>query len=116
VHPDTSTLHDLGWRPGWRICLGTPNWPDGSRCEIATREVLRGALGQVREAGYEAMAAIKYELRLRDGQDRLVTTGISYSAGGRRARRLRERAAPALEDLGVELTAVHRRPRPGCSS
>ena len=114
VHPDTSTLHDLRWRPGWRICLGTPSWPDGSRCEIATREVLRGALGQVREAGYEAMAAIEYELRLRDEQDRLVTTGISYSAG--------EVAAldgfvsalrPALEDLGVELTAVHTEAAPG---
>ena len=114
VHPDTSTLHDLRWRPGWRICLGTPSWPDGSRCEIATREVLRRALDQVRETGYEAMAAIEYELRLRDEQDRLVTTGISYSAG--------EVAAldgfvsalrPALDDLGVELTAVHTEAAPG---
>jgi len=114
VHPDTSTLRDLRWRPGWRICLGTPSWPDGSRCQIATREVLRGALDQVRDAGYEAMAAIEYELRLRDEQDRLVTTGISYSAG--------EVAAldgfvsalrPALEDLGVELTAVHTEAAPG---
>ena len=114
VHPDTSTLRDLRWRPGWRICLGTPSWPDGSRCQIATREVLRGALDQVRDAGYEAIAAIEYELRLRDEQDRLVTTGISYSAG--------EVAAldgfvsalrPALEDLGVELTAVHTEAAPG---
>ena len=114
VHPDTSTLRDLRWRPGWRICLGTPSWPDGSRCQIATREVLRGALDQVRDAGYAAMAAIEYELRLRDEQDRLVTTGISYSAG--------EVAAldgfvsalrPALEDLGVELTAVHTEAAPG---
>ena len=114
VHPDTSTLHDLRWRPGWRICLGTPTWPDGSRCELATREVLRGVLGRLRETGYEAMAAIEYELRLRDSEDRLVTTGISYSAG--------EVAAldgfvsalrPALEDLGVELTAVHTEAAPG---
>jgi len=114
VHPDTSTLRDLRWRPGWRICLGTPSWPDGSRCQIATREVLRGALDQVRDAGYEAIAAIEYELRLRDEQDRLVTTGISYSAG--------EVAAldgfvsalrAALEDLGVELPAVHTEAAPG---
>jgi glutamine synthetase len=114
VHPDTSTLHDLRWRPGWRICLGTPSWPDGSRCELATREVLRGALAKLRETGYDATTAVEYELRLRDKDDQPVTSGISYSAG--------EVAAldgfvsalrPALEDLGVELTAVHTEAAPG---
>jgi glutamine synthetase len=114
VHPDTATLHDLSWRPGWRICLGTPTWPDGRRCDLASREVLRGALGHLREVGYDAVAAIEYELRLRDAEDRLVTSGISYSAT--------EIAAidpfltalrPALDDLGVELTAVHTEAAPG---
>jgi glutamine synthetase len=114
VHPDTATLHDLRWRPGWRICLGTPSWPDGSRCELATREVLRGALAKLRETGYDAVAAVEYELRLRDKDDHLVTSGISYSAGEVAAldgfvRALR----PALEDLGVELTAVHTEAAPG---
>jgi glutamine synthetase len=114
VHPDTSTLRDLRWRPGWRICLGTPSWPDGSRCELASREVLRGALAHLQVTGLEAMAAVEYEVRLRDKDDRLVTSGISYSAG--------EVAAidpfvsalrPALEDLGVDLTAVHTEAAPG---
>src|SRR5580765_9001272 len=81
VHPDTSTLHDLRWRPGWRICLGTPSWPDGSPCELASREVLRGALGRLQGDGLEAMAAVEYEVRLRDQYNHLVTSGISYSAG-----------------------------------
>ncbi|TMB86035.1 MAG: glutamine synthetase, partial [Chloroflexi bacterium] len=34
VHPDPGTLHALTWRPKWRICLGTPSWPDGSKCEL----------------------------------------------------------------------------------
>src|SRR5438105_847514 len=108
VHPDISTLHDLRWRPGWRICLGTPSWPDESRCEIASREVLRGALAALRDVGYDAVAAIEYEVRLRDSDDRLVTSGISYSAGETPAIDLFVSALrPALEDLGVELTAVH---------
>jgi len=114
VHPDVSTLHDLRWRPGWRICISTPSWPDGTRCELAAREVLRGCLAQLTEVGYDAMAALEYEVRLRDAQHQLVTSGISYSAG--------EVAAidpfisalrPALEDLGVELTAVHTEAAPG---
>src|SRR5207249_438287 len=80
VHPDTSTLHDLRWRPGWRICLGTPSWPDGRRCELASREVLRGSLSQMSTLGYEVMAAVEYEVRLRDAEGRFVTSGVSYSA------------------------------------
>jgi glutamine synthetase len=114
VHPDTSTLHDLRWRPGWRICVGTPSWPDGRRCELASREVLRGSLSQMSTLGYEVMAAVEYEVRLRDAEGRFVTSGISYSAGEIAAldgfvNALR----PALEDLGVELTAVHTEAAPG---
>jgi glutamine synthetase len=114
VHPDTTTLHDLSWRPGWRICLGTPTWPDGSRCELASREVLRGAIANIQDVGYDPMAAIEYEVRLRDSEDRFATPGISYSAGDIAAvdpfvTSLR----PALEDLGVELIAVHTEAAPG---
>src|SRR5918996_1934403 len=28
VTPDVDTLSDLTWRPGWRVCLATPRWPD----------------------------------------------------------------------------------------
>ena len=114
VHPDSSTLHDLQWRPGWRICLGTPSWPDGSRCELASREVLRVGLAQMLEVGYDVMAAIEYEVRLTDAQDRLVTSGISYSAGEVAALDAFVSALrPALEDLGVEMTAVHTEAAPG---
>ena len=114
VHPDTSTLHDLRWRPGWRICLGTPSWPDGSRCELASREVLRGALARLQGAGLEAMAAVEYEVRLRDRDDHLVTSGISYSAGEVTAiDPFVSALRPALEDLGVDLTAVHTEAAPG---
>ena len=114
VHPDPSTLHDMSWRPGWRVCLGTPSWPDGSRCDLASREVLRSALAGMLEVGYDVMAAIEYEVRLRDAEDRPVTNGISYSAGEVAALDSFVTALrPALEDLGVELTAVHTEAAPG---
>ena len=114
VHPEASTLHDLTWRPRWSVCLGTPNWPDGSTCELASREVLRGALAQMTKIGYEVMAAVEYEIRVRDAEGRFVSSGISYS--------LSEVSAldgfltalrPALDGLGVELNAAHTEAAPG---
>ena len=114
VHPEPSTLHNLRWRPGWRVCLGTPRWPDGRRCDVASREVLRGALAQLKEVGFDAMAAVEYEVRLRDAEGRSVTTGLSYSAteiAGLDA--FVSELRPALDELGVELSAVHTEAAPG---
>jgi glutamine synthetase len=114
VHPDLATIHDLPWRPGWRVCMGTPSWPDGRRCELSSREVLRGALAQMSDLGYEVVAAVEYEIRIRDGEGRFMSSGISYS--------LSELGAldafigelrPALHGLGVELTALHTEAAPG---
>jgi glutamine synthetase len=114
VHPDLTTLHELTWRPGWKVCLATPSWPDGSKCEVASREVLRHVLGDLAELGYEAMSAVEYEVRFWDADNRPLSTGLSYSlseVGGFEAF-VRE-LAPALEALGVELSAVHTEAGPG---
>jgi glutamine synthetase len=114
VHPDPSTLHDLRWRPHWRVCIGTPNWGDGSPCELASREVLRGALGQMSELGYEVLAAVEYEIRLTDGEGRFLSSGLSYSLselGPLDA--FVTRLGSALEGLGIELSAVHTEAAPG---
>lgn len=114
VHPDLSTLHDVSWRPGWRVCVGTPNWPDDTRCELASREVLRGALERMSEIGYEVTAAVEYELRVRDAAGQFPFSGVSYSLlevsaldGFLNALR------PALDGLGVELNAAHTEGAPG---
>src|SRR5207249_9949368 len=63
VYPEPSTLHDLRLRPGWRVCLGTPSWPDGSHCDLASREGLRGPRAPGLEVGYEGLAAVADEAR-----------------------------------------------------
>ncbi|HEV2035779.1 MAG TPA: glutamine synthetase family protein [Candidatus Dormibacteraeota bacterium] len=114
VHPDPSTLHDLIWRPGWRICLATPSWPDGRTCELASREVLRRVVGGLAELGYEALAAVEYELRLWDASDNPLSTGLSYSLSELgRFDAFVGALAPALDALGVELAAVHTEAAPG---
>ena len=114
VHPDPGTLHDLTWRPGWKVCLATPSWSDGSGCELATREVLRHVLSNLSELGYEAMSAVEYEIRLFDGDSKPLSTGLSYSLselGGFDA--FIRALSPALDALGIELSAVHTEAGPG---
>ena len=113
VHPDPGTLHALTWRPKWRICLGTPSWPDGSKCELASREVLRGAIDQMKKVGYDVLAALEYEIRVRDANGP-VSSGISYSLLDVSAvDAFLNALRPALEGLGVELNAAHTEAAPG---
>jgi glutamine synthetase len=112
VHPDPDTLHPLRWRPGWSICLSTPTWPDGSPCEFASREVLRGVLASVPD--HDVLAALEYEVRLRDASGAPLSSGISYSLVEiGRYDAFVDALVPALEDLGVELSAVHTEAGPG---
>jgi glutamine synthetase len=114
VHPDPGTLHDLTWRPGWKVCLATPSWPDGTTCELASREVLRRVLESLAQLGYEAVSAVEYEVRFWDAADKPMSSGLSYSlteVGGFEA--FVRALAPALEGLGVELDAVHTEAGPG---
>jgi glutamine synthetase len=114
VHPDADTLRMLAWRPGWSICLSTPSWRDGSRCELATREVLRNALAAMGELGYDVMAAFEYEVRLWSSEGQPLSGGISYSLVEiARYHEFVGRLGEALEGLGIELTAVHTEAGPG---
>jgi glutamine synthetase len=114
VRPEAETFHELSWRLGWRICLGTLAWPDGSRCELVSREVLRTALEGLRELGYEARAAFEYEIRLRRSDGLPLSSGISYSLTEILAfDEFLARLTPALAGLGVELSAVHTEAGPG---
>ncbi|HYM66703.1 MAG TPA: glutamine synthetase, partial [Patescibacteria group bacterium] len=114
VHPDPATLHDLTWRPGWKVCLATPTWSDGTACELATREVLRRVLEGLKRVGFDAVAAVEYEIRLFDGAGQPLSSAYSYSLSeiGRFEAFIHE-LTPALDALGVDLTAVHTEAGPG---
>jgi len=114
VHPEPDTLRELSWRPGWRVCLATPSWPDGSPCDIASREVFRSAVEQMAGLGFEVMSAIEYEIRIWDEEGNPASSGISYSLNeiGRYERFLEE-LVRAMEGLGIELSAVHTEAGPG---
>lgn len=114
LRPDPDTLRELAWLPGWRICLATPWWPDGERCELASREVLRVALDGIAELGYDVVAAFEYEIRMRDAEGRPLSSGLSYSlAEISRFEDFLDRLTPALQAAGVELAAVHTEAGPG---
>jgi glutamine synthetase len=114
VHPEPDTLRDLTWRPGWRVCLATPRWPDGSPCEFATREVFRSVLEEMSGLGYDVLSAIEYEIRIWDEHGEPTSTGISYSLNEiTRYEAFLGALVPALEGLGVELSAVHTEAGPG---
>jgi glutamine synthetase len=114
VHPDESTLRELSWLPGWWICLATPSWADGRPCEYSSREVLRRTLDGMSELGYDVLAAIEYEIRLRDEYGKPLSSGISYSLGEvARFEKFVSHLGPALEALGVQLGAIHTEAGPG---
>jgi glutamine synthetase len=114
VHPDVETVRDLSWRPGWKVCLATPSWPDGSACDFASREVFRTVLADVADLGYDVMAAIEYEVRIWDEDGEPLSSGISYSLGEiGRYDRFVDALVGALRALDVELSAVHTEAGPG---
>jgi glutamine synthetase len=114
VRPETESLRPLAWRPGWSICLATPSWADDSPCELPTREVYRRVLADLGEVGYEAMAAIEYEIRIWDATGAPLSSGISYSVVEIALYRdFVDALVPALEGLGIELSAIHTEAGPG---
>lgn len=114
VTPEVETMRDLAWRPGWRICLATPSWPDGTPCDFAPREVFARVVEDVSTLGYEVMAAIEYEVRIWDEQGAPMSSGISYSLHEiGRYDRFVDALVGALDGLGIELSAVHTEAGPG---
>jgi hypothetical protein len=90
------------------------SWPDGASCDFASREVYRRVLDGIGELGFDVIAALEYEIRLWDAAGEPLSSGISYSLTEiGRYEGFISRLVPALEGLGVELSAVHTEAGPG---
>jgi len=73
-----------------------------------------GVLDDLADLGYEATAAIEYEIRIWDERGEPTSSGISYSlneVGG--YERFLDELVRGLAGLGVELSAVHTEAGPG---
>src|SRR5262249_60557507 len=106
------TMRAFRRQPGWGVCPAQPSCPDGWRCEFASRAVLRAVLAAMPD--HDVLAALEYEVRLRDASGAPLSSGISYSLVEiGRYDAFVEALVPALEDLGVELSAVHTEAGPG---
>ncbi len=80
VHPDVETLHELTWRQGWSVCLGTPDLARRERRASSPSGRRFGARWtSMAELGYDVRAAIEYEIRIWDAEGQPLSTGISYS-------------------------------------
>lgn len=114
LHPDVSTLREIAWRPGWRLCLATPRWRDGSPCDLASREVLRSVLDRMSSIGNDVLSAVEYEIRVTSIEGAPASRGTSYSLGDiGRYEQFVASLVPALEALGVGVAAVHTEAAPG---
>jgi glutamine synthetase len=66
------------------------------------------------ELGYDVLAAFEYEVRLRDADGQPLSSGISYSLVELgRFEEFVSRLVPALDGLGVQLSAIHTEAGPG---
>ena len=115
VRPDPTTLHELTWRPGWSVCLATPSL--AGRLAVRARHA-RGVPRRAR--GIAASSATRSWPRSSTrcgcgtptaGRSRAGSATAWWRSGGTMS--VRRRLVPALEGLGVELTAVHTEAGPG---
>ena len=113
------TLRELTWRPGWRICLCTPAWPDGQPCELSSREALRGVLEQTWRARLRG-ASRRSNTRCvcATATSRPLSSGLSYSLSevARFEHFVRAASCPPSTRWASSLSAVHTEAGRGCSS
>ena len=123
LHPEPETLTPLPWRPeNGRVMqmFSEITWPDGTPFECDTRNLLKKAIADAKEAGYEFTFGAEQEFYLfRLGENGKPTTIPSDEAGYMdiapedHGENIRREICLTLEQMGIRPESSHHEDGPG---
>ena len=123
LHPEADTLMPLPWRPEHgRVVqmFSTITYPDGSPFECDTRSLLKAAIAEAKEAGYEFTFGAEQEFYLflqdEDGKATKIPcdrAGYMDIAPDDQGENVRREVCLTLEKMGIRPESSHHEEGPG---
>lgn len=123
LHPDPGTLSLLPWRPehgGVVRMYSDITYPDGRAFECDTRSLLKKAVNDAKQAGYEFSFGAEQEFYLFNLDDNGKTTKIPYDEAGYmdlapddKGENIRREICLTLERMGIKPESSHHEDGPG---
>ena len=123
LHPDTDTLMPLPWRPEHgRVVRMFCNitYPDGSIFECDTRAILKKAIQDAEQAGYQFFFGAEQEFYLFNLDEKGEPTKIPYDnasymdiAPEDKGENIRREVCLTLEQMGIQPESSHHEEGPG---
>lgn len=123
LHPDADTLMPLPWRPEHgRVVRMFCNitYPDGNIFECDTRSILKKAVQDAKDAGYQFFFGAEQEFYLFNLDDNGESTKIPYDNAGYmdiapedRGENIRREVCLTLEQMGIHPESSHHEDGPG---
>lgn len=123
LHPEPETLTPLPWRPEHGRVMqmfASITWPDGTPFACDTRTLLKKAVADAKEAGYEYSFGAEQEFYLFKLDENGAPTKIPYDNAGYmdvapddRGENVRREVCLTLEQMGIQPESSHHEVGPG---
>lgn len=123
LHPEAETLAPLPWRPEHGRVMqmfSTITWPDGTPFACDTRTLLKKAVADAKEAGYEYSFGAEQEFYLFKLDENGNPTKIPYDNAGYmdvapddRGENVRREVCLTLDQMGIQPESSHHEVGPG---
>ena len=123
LHPEAETLAPLPWRPEHGRVMqmfSTITWPDGTPFACDTRTLLKKAVADAKEAGYEYSFGAEQEFYLFKLDENGNPTKIPYDNAGYmdvapddRGENVRREVCLTLDQMGIQPECSHHEVGPG---